>query len=95
MFLLARLRGANLRGVPDWAFDPKFFQQVQKPLHRSNRFDAYQHRLRKAELVMTSTGEARASTRMNGKRRIDAIIDRAGNLDCGTWDFFSRLCGYS
>ena len=47
VFLFARLRGANLGGVPDLAFDAQLFQQVQKPPHRSNRFDAHQHRARK------------------------------------------------
>jgi hypothetical protein len=47
MLLLARFGSANLCGVPDLAVDPHFFQQIQKPLHGSNRFDAHQHRTRK------------------------------------------------
>lgn len=47
MLLLAGFRGTNLRGVPDLPFDAQLFQQVQKPPHRSNRFDAHQHRVRK------------------------------------------------
>jgi len=50
MFLFARFRCTNLRGVPDMAFDFQFLQQVQKPLHRADSFDAHQHRVRQLRI---------------------------------------------
>src|SRR5215469_2999184 len=47
MFLLARFCCSNLGGIPNLTFDSQFFQQIEKPLHGSNRFDAHQHRARK------------------------------------------------
>ncbi|HET7207043.1 MAG TPA: hypothetical protein VFI95_10750 [Terriglobales bacterium] len=52
MLLLARFRGANLGGVSDLAFNLQFFQQVQKPLHQSDSFDAHQHRARKLRIKL-------------------------------------------
>ena len=47
MFLLARFCGPDLCCVPDRTFDSQFLQQIEKPLHRSDGFDAHQHRARK------------------------------------------------
>ena len=47
MFLLAGFRRTNLSGVSHPAFDSQLRQQIQKPLHGSNGFDAHQHRARK------------------------------------------------
>src|SRR5262245_37059743 len=52
MFLLARFRGTNLRGVPHLALDSQFFQQIQKPLHRSDRFHAHEHRAGKLRIKL-------------------------------------------
>src|SRR6516162_2606218 len=52
MFLLAGFGCANLCGVPDLAFDSQFFEQVQKPIHGSNGFDAHQHRVRKLSIKL-------------------------------------------
>jgi hypothetical protein len=35
---------SNRRRMTHLTVDPQFFHQVQKPLHRSGRFDAYTHR---------------------------------------------------
>src|SRR5215468_11296166 len=44
MFLLAGLRRSNGGRMTDSAFNSQFVHQVQKPIHRSGGFDAYQHR---------------------------------------------------
>jgi hypothetical protein len=43
MFLLPWLGRPNLRRMADLAFDSQFFHPVQKPLHRSGRFDPHAH----------------------------------------------------
>src|SRR5215471_15367066 len=52
MFLLAGFCCTNLCGVSDLAFDPQFFEQVQKPMHASDGFDAHQHRVRKLNIKL-------------------------------------------
>src|SRR5580693_730989 len=44
MFLSARFGCSNRRGMTDLTLDSQLFHQVQKPFHRSGRFDAYAHR---------------------------------------------------
>jgi hypothetical protein len=43
VFLLSRLSGANLCRMADHTFDSQLSRQVQKPLHRSGRFNAHAH----------------------------------------------------
>jgi len=52
MFLLAGFCSTNLCGVSDLAFDSQFFQQVQKPMHGSDGFDAHLHRVRKLTIKL-------------------------------------------
>ena len=52
MFLLAGFRSTNLRGIPHLALDSQLLEQVQKPLHGSDGFDAYQHRMRKLSIKL-------------------------------------------
>src|SRR5580704_7299651 len=44
MFLSTGLGRSNRRWMSDLTVDSEFFHQLQKPLHRSSRFDAYAHR---------------------------------------------------
>src|SRR5271155_5135685 len=44
MFLPARFGRSNRRWMTNLTVDSELFHQVQKPLHRSGRFDAYAHR---------------------------------------------------
>src|ERR1700688_2239676 len=52
MFLLSRFRGANLRWMADLTFDSQLSRQVQKPVHRSGRFQAHAHRARKFRIKL-------------------------------------------
>src|SRR5215467_11187531 len=47
MFLLPWLRCSNRCGMANPAFNSQLLQEVQKPMHRSGRFDAHKHRARK------------------------------------------------
>ena len=42
-FLLAGCRRANRGGMADSTFDSQLLHEIQKPMHRSGGFDAYQH----------------------------------------------------
>ena len=52
MFLLAGLRCSNRGGMADPAFDSQLLHEVQKPMHRSGRFDTRKHRAWKLRIKL-------------------------------------------
>src|SRR6202522_2023886 len=55
MLLSAGFGGSNRRRMTNLTVDSQFFHQVQKPLHRSGRFDTYSHRTGKLRTKLPHT----------------------------------------
>src|ERR1700683_5238272 len=55
MFLSAGFGRSNRRRMTHLTINSEFFHQVQKPLHRSGRFDTYLHRSGKARIKLPYT----------------------------------------
>jgi hypothetical protein len=52
MLLSAGFGGSNRRWMTNLTVDPQLFHQLQKPLHRSGRFDAYSYRTGKSRIKL-------------------------------------------
>src|SRR5580700_9381887 len=53
MFLFSWFGCSNLCWMTHQTFDPEFFHEVQKPLHRSGGFDPYTHRSWKVRIKLS------------------------------------------
>src|ERR1700677_2517230 len=76
MFLSAGFSRSNRRGMTYLTVDSQLFHQVQKPLHRPSRFDAYTHRTGKRGIKLPHTvAFVRETLVHNFSRRVSSIAN--------------------